>query len=110
MGENQRADNIKQEKFQLMETRKTLKKEAEIQKHHINEAFHKMKIKGKFDKKTLGELGINLDKPDSGDGFDPSPSRQTASAGLHKFGSERKAHVNSSIDPDNRKSTMFLST
>ena len=42
-----------------METRKAMKKEALIQKKNINEAFDKMKSKGKMDSQTLEKLGIN---------------------------------------------------
>jgi len=42
-----------------METRKAMKKEALIQKKNINEAFDKMKSKGKMDTNTLEKLGIN---------------------------------------------------
>lgn len=42
-----------------METRKVMKKEALIQKKNINEAFDKMKSKGKMDPNTLEKLGLN---------------------------------------------------
>lgn len=49
MLDNQRSVALKGEKDQLMETRKVMKKEALIQKKNINEAFDKMKSKGKMD-------------------------------------------------------------
>jgi len=49
MYDNTRSVNLKTEKEQLMETRKVMKKEALIQKKNINEAFDKMKTKGKMD-------------------------------------------------------------
>ena len=49
MQDNKRSVNLKTEKEQLMETRKVMKKEALIQKKNINEAFDKMKTKGKMD-------------------------------------------------------------
>jgi hypothetical protein len=49
MADNQRSVNLKSEKEQLMETRKVMKKEGLIQKKNINEAFDKMKSKGKMD-------------------------------------------------------------
>ena len=49
MLDNQRSVALKSEKDQLMETRKVMKKEALIQKKNINEAFDKMKSKGKMD-------------------------------------------------------------
>lgn len=49
MQDNTRSVNLKTEKEQLMETRKVMKKEALIQKKNINEAFDKMKTKGKMD-------------------------------------------------------------
>ena len=47
-----------------METRKAMKKEALIQKKNINEAFDKMKTKGKMDTNTLEKLGINTQASD----------------------------------------------
>ena len=63
-----------------MESRKEMKKEAEIQKHKINEAFYKMKLKGKLDQKTLLQLGISFDQPKStldatNEGKNLSPSK-----------------------------------
>ena len=57
--DNQRSVALKTEKDSLMETRKAMKKEALIQKKNINEAFDKMKTKGKMDTNTLEKLGIN---------------------------------------------------
>ena len=42
-----------------METRKAMRKEAEIQKKTINQAFEKMKSKGKMDPKMIEQLGIS---------------------------------------------------
>ena len=50
---------LKAEKDQLMETRKVMRKEAEIQKKTINQAFEKMKTKGKMDPKLIEQLGIS---------------------------------------------------
>jgi len=60
-----------------MEARKSMKKEAELQKHKINEAFYKMKLKGKLDPHMLSDLGINVDKP-----IEKSPERTVSGGGF----------------------------
>jgi hypothetical protein len=41
-----------------METRREMKKKAIIQKNNINQAFEKMKAKGKMDPRMMEKLGI----------------------------------------------------
>lgn len=41
-----------------METRREMKKKAIIQKDNINQAFEKMKAKGKMDPRIMEKLGI----------------------------------------------------
>lgn len=50
---------LKNEKQQLMETRREMKKEVLLQKKTINEAFEKMKMKskGKMDTQPFEKLG-----------------------------------------------------
>lgn len=42
-----------------METRREMKKQAIIQKNKINQAFEKMKAKGKMDPRMMEKLGIS---------------------------------------------------
>lgn len=51
---------MKIEKDQLMETRFQMKKEAEMQKHEITQAFEKMKLSGHIDNKVLAKFGVSL--------------------------------------------------
>lgn len=42
-----------------METRREMKKQAIIQKNQINQAFEKMKAKGKMDPRIMDKLGMS---------------------------------------------------
>lgn len=51
--------NLKKQKEQLLEQRREVSKHAAMQKSQINEAFDKMKAKGKMDPHILEKLGLS---------------------------------------------------
>jgi hypothetical protein len=77
--ERERAEAVERERQEMLQIRKQLTKEAEIQKHQITTAFQKMKLRGKFDAKVLKQFGIN---PDSLGTTQSSVKQSLSSSGL----------------------------
>jgi hypothetical protein len=53
-----RSKALKDQKIEILEQRKEMKKQAMLQKTKINEAFEKMKNKGKLDPNIMTKLGM----------------------------------------------------
>jgi hypothetical protein len=70
--DNLKSMTLKSEKEQLMEARRAMKKQAIIQKNEINQAFEKMKLKGKMDPNVLSKLGISSQRAASAASADRS--------------------------------------
>ena len=49
------------EKKKMLETRFSVRREADVQKREMMQKVEKMKAKGNFDKSELAKMGINLD-------------------------------------------------
>lgn len=58
---NMKSEHVRKEKEKLMETRFSVRREAEKQKATILEAFENMKKKGKIDNTQLAKLGLDLE-------------------------------------------------
>ena len=56
--DNAKAQAIKDQKNEILDQRRKMQKEAIVQKTKINEAFEKMKCKGKMDPNIMTKLGI----------------------------------------------------
>ena len=56
--DNAKAQAIKDQKEEILMQRRKMTKEAIVQKTKINEAFEKMKCKGKMDPNIMTKLGI----------------------------------------------------
>lgn len=55
-----KTEHIRREKEKLMDTRFSVRREADKQKQNILEAFETMKKKGKLDPVSLQALGIDI--------------------------------------------------
>jgi hypothetical protein len=53
VSDDMRSMQIKAERESLLVTRGLMRKQADLQKQHMVEAFEKMKLKGKVDVRTL---------------------------------------------------------
>ncbi len=58
---NMKTEHVKKEKDKLMETRFSVRREAEKQKESIMNAFETMKKKGKIDNTQLQKLGLDIE-------------------------------------------------
>ncbi len=58
---NIKSEHVQKEKEKLMETRFSVRREAEKQKQTILGAFENMKKKGKIDNTQLAKLGLDLE-------------------------------------------------
>ena len=56
--DNAKAQAIKDQKNEILDQRRKMQKEGIVQKTKINEAFEKMKCKGKMDPNIMTKLGI----------------------------------------------------
>ena len=57
---NYRSQMLKEEKDGMQAARRAMKKETDAQKAQINEAFEKMKARGKMDLRTLEKMGFKI--------------------------------------------------
>ena len=73
--DDMRSMHIRSEKENLLEARKEMRKQADLQKQQMMETFDKMKLKGKVDQKELSKLGIESGSFISGHSAHLSPIR-----------------------------------
>jgi hypothetical protein len=59
--DNVKSQHVQKEKEKLMETRFSVRREAEKQKNQILSVFEQMKKKGKIDNSSLQRLGLDIE-------------------------------------------------